>query len=79
MRLNAYEYMGSDDMHFRVLKELVDEVAKLLSIILKKSWVLGKVPGDWRKGNITPKFVKRRKEDLKVFSSIKYCFLIGYA
>ena len=34
-----------------------------LSIIFQKSWLSGEVPGDWRKGNVTPMFRKGRKED----------------
>ena len=50
-------------MHFRVLKELADVVAKLLSIIFENLWPSGEVPDDWKKGSVIPMFRKSWKDD----------------
>jgi len=55
--------MGPDGIHPRVLRELVQQLAKTLSIIYQQSWLTGEVPDDWRIAKVTPIYKKGRKED----------------
>ncbi|KAF1528233.1 hypothetical protein FQV19_0007123, partial [Eudyptula minor] len=61
--LDAHKSMGPDGIHPRVLRELVEELAKPLSIIYQQSWLTGEVPDDWRLANVTPIYKKGQKED----------------
>ncbi|KFP26059.1 RNA-directed DNA polymerase from mobile element jockey, partial [Colius striatus] len=62
-KLNIHKSMGPDGIHLRVLRELADVIAKLLSIIFEQSWRTSEMPEDWRKTNVTTVFKKGKKED----------------
>ncbi|GAB0203339.1 mitochondrial enolase superfamily member 1 [Grus japonensis] len=61
--LDTHKSMGLDGIHPRVLRELVEELAKPLSIIYQQSWLTGEVPDDWRLANVMPIYKKGWKED----------------
>jgi len=51
----------SDEIHPWILRELVDEVAKLLSIIFGRSSQSREVPTDWKRRNIISIFKKGKE------------------
>ncbi|KAK4827375.1 hypothetical protein QYF61_017313, partial [Mycteria americana] len=61
---DIHKSMGLDGIHPRVLRELVEELAKPLSIIYQQSWLTGEVPNNWRLANLMPIYKKGWKEDL---------------
>ncbi|CAM2095472.1 unnamed protein product [Caretta caretta] len=62
-KLDVHKSMGPDELHPRVLKELVAVIAEPLAIIFENSWRTGEVPDDWKKANVVPIFKKGKKED----------------
>jgi len=56
--LNTHKSVWLDGIHARVLRELVEELAKTLSIIYQQFWGTGEVPDDWRIASVTPIYKK---------------------
>ncbi|KFO89369.1 hypothetical protein N320_00203, partial [Buceros rhinoceros silvestris] len=61
--LDVHRSMGPDGIHPRILRDLVEVLTKPLSMIYRQSWLMGKVPIDWRLANGSPIYKKGWKED----------------
>lgn len=53
-KISARKFMGPVGMHPRVLRELVEVIAELLSMILERPWRTGELPGCWRTASFAP-------------------------
>ena len=69
--------MGPDELHPRVLRELLNVVVKPLSIIFWQSWLTGDVPVDWRLADVMPVFQKVWKDDPGSYRPISLTLVPG--
>ena len=60
-KLNPNKATGPDGIPPRILKELANEIAEPLTIIMNKSMLEGKIPLIWKKANVVPIFKKGKK------------------
>ncbi|KAJ7407007.1 hypothetical protein BTVI_64256 [Pitangus sulphuratus] len=61
---NTQKSMGPYGFHSRVVRKLVEELAKPLSIIYHQSWLTRKVPVDWRLASVMLIHKKGQKKEL---------------
>ena len=71
--------MAPDGIHPRLMRELADELAKLLSIIYQQSWLTGEVPDDWKLASVTPIHRKGGKEDPGNYRAVSLTSVPGKA
>ena len=62
LHLGCQKTTGLDGIHPKVIRNLVEAIAKPLFIIYQLSWSTREVPEDWRLANLTPIY-KGCKED----------------
>ncbi|PKU39375.1 rna-directed dna polymerase from mobile element jockey- hypothetical protein [Limosa lapponica baueri] len=77
--LSTHKSMGSDGIHPRVLRELVEVLTKPLSIIYQQSWLTEEVLVDWKLTNVTPIYKKGRKEDPGNYRPVSLTLVPGQA
>ena len=61
LSLNPNKSCGPDNIHARILKELADDIASPIATFFKLTIERGKIPRDWKRGNISPIFKKGSK------------------
>jgi hypothetical protein len=54
--LNPHKARGPDNINSRVMKDLKDQVAPILTKIYTKSIETGTIPKDWKRANVAPAF-----------------------
>jgi len=70
VRFKVRKYMEPEVIYPRVLRELEDEVAVPLSVMLERSWQFGEVPTDWKRRHVVPSFKKGKEEDSENYSLV---------
>ena len=59
-KINPHKASGPDMILARILKDLSDVIAPVLTVIFQKTLTHGEVPEDWKSANVTPIFKRRR-------------------
>ena len=62
-KLNPHKAVGPDKISPRILRDLAEEIAPILTIIYQSSLNTGHVPSDWRNANVAPIFKKGEHYD----------------
>ena len=57
---------GPDEIHPRMLIELVDHVAEPLAIIMNKTLISGTLPEDWKMAHVTPIYKNKGAHNLAI-------------
>ena len=62
-KLNPHKAVGPDKISPRILRDLAEEIAPILTILYQSSLDTGQVPSDWRNANVAPIFKKGEHYD----------------
>ena len=69
-RLKVHKAAGPDQIGPRVLKELAETIAPILTVIFKRSYDTGEVPDEWRTANVIPIYKKGKKNEASNYRPI---------
>ncbi len=61
--LKPHKAQGPDEINARILKDMADQIAPILTTLFDKSLKTGETPQDWKKANVTPIYKKGDRND----------------
>ena len=74
--LNLNKSCGPDEVHPRLLFELVDDLSKPIAFLLQKTMEQGEIPGEWKKANISPIYKKGARNKAENYRPISLTSII---
>lgn len=77
LHLDCHKSTGPNGIYPRILRELVEVLAKPLSIIYQQSWSTKEVPDDWKFASVIPPTERVKKEVLGNCSSVSLTSVSG--
>ena len=76
LKLNVNKSCGPDEMHPRVLIELVDHITKPLALLLNKTMDDGCIPEDWKMAYVSPIFKKGARNKAENYRPISLTSIV---
>ena len=76
LKLNANKSCGPDDIHPRLLIELVDILSGSITLLLNKTLQEGEIPADWKSAYISPIYKKGAKNRAENYRPISLTSII---
>ena len=76
LKLNLNKSCGPDEIHPKLLKELVSSISKPITLLLNKTMETGELPDDWKCANVSPIFKKGAKNKAENYRPISLTSII---
>ena len=68
---------GPGNMHTRVLREVGEQVSKMLADVFNSSLESAQAPEEWRVAKVTPLFKEGSREDFRNYRSVSLTSVVG--
>ena len=75
-KLNVSKSCGPDEIHPRLLIELVDIVCQPIALLFNKSMEAGKLPNDWKQAHVSPIYKKGAKSHAENYRPVSLTSII---